>query len=590
VKPIHFLTVLWGNAYTQTYLNVSLPAQLAPGNLPAVGMVPGSIYKIYTTSIDARTLEADPRIAEAKRHIHVQIIVFAPTAEGLRFESSMEQFAVGVDAAQATGAMISILSPDAVFADGAFAAIHRLHASGKRLIMTAAPRTRLAALPGALRQAVVPDAHGALTIPPRVLMQVALEHLHPITEALFWDNPNFSSRPSILYWWVRRNAPRAVLAHCFHLHPILVDPADRNIKLTDSADGEFIHGVCPDPRTHHIVTDSDELACVEMSGDSHEHGLNHPGGASMENVFRWSQWSCNPTHLRFFKHPILLHAGPVPAQSEISPEARLVVKTLAARLSALHRELLRPRWERYIRSWQGWLTENSWTYCRPRWLADTGMNFPLNACCPSDLIVVEGRLTADLPVELKASFHRDVLDEKKVSRGGFLWTFPARAAYCPVLQITANPPVSRELLFIGSIRIWRTVWHKLQHDYRAGRADPVWLEWQGLGPGYELSGPCNVRIRHPRGIVSLTIETQAMDMQLVPGPIQTHTLPLDLEHPERPVSVNLKGRHRVLAISCRETAFRRAQKELAQIPHFLFTSLFTSAGRQRLARRLGWTR
>lgn len=590
MKATHFLTVLWGKAFIGNFLDLVLPAHLAPGNLPAFADVPGAVYKIYTTGEDASVLRADPRVVEANRQVRVEIIEFAPTAAGLKFASSMEQFSLGASAAHTLGAAVVFLPPDVVLADGAFAALRRLHADGKRLIMLATPRARLATLPDALHQAVPPDPRGALAVPPRLLMEIGLEHLHPISDALFWDNPRFSAHPSHIYWWVRRKPPRAVLAHCFHLHPLFVDPVNKEVNMSDSADGEYIHEVCPDPHTHHIVTDSDEMAGVELSRESHMTGLDLLAPASIERVYDWSQWWCNPTHLQFFRHPILLHSGPPPAGAEIPAAPQRIVETLSAKIASLQRKLQRPRWQGGFLSWQGWFTEHFWSYCQPSWRHETGFTFPLSACWPSDLVVIHGRLGSGGPVTLTAQWNGHAVGEKRVHQGEFRWVLPAALAYYPELQITSAPPVAKSVLFIGSIRIWRSAWHHLRHEYLPGRADPVWLEWEGLPPSREINGPCTVRVAPFPGLVSLQIKVQPMEEPNPSAGIRTVTLPLDPAHPDRPLTVHLPGPHRLLAATCRETFSRRAQKEVAQTLHLLIDSIFTSAGRQHLARAVGWAR
>ena len=60
LNAYHFLTPVWGKAYTKTYLELVMPAQLSQGNLKAFAGAPSSRYVIYTTEADAETIKASP--------------------------------------------------------------------------------------------------------------------------------------------------------------------------------------------------------------------------------------------------------------------------------------------------------------------------------------------------------------------------------------------------------------------------------------------------------------------------------------------------------------------------------------------------
>lgn len=575
MKSVHFLTVVWGEAFVRTYLDLVLAAQLAPGNLPAFADVPGSLYKIYTTAEDAPFLRADPRVAEAGRHLPVRIIEFAPSRAGLKFESAMAQLARGIAEAHPENAAVSFLPPDVIFATGSFAALRRLHQAGKRLVMVLTPRARLATLPTALRQVVTPAADGALAVPARLLMRLALANLHPVSETLLCDGPQHSTHPSHLYWWVRREPPRALLAHCFHVHPLLVDPVRQDIQVNDSVDGEYMHNVCPDPRTHHLVSDSDELAGVELSRDGHLATLGQPGSLKADDVVQWSHYHCNPTHLAFFRQPVVLHDGPPPSCGEVEKVSRPMVQYLTAKIADYQRALDPPRSSTLLQSWRGWLGEHAVDLLRPHWCFDLGYTYRLQACWPSDLVVIEGRLEGFTPVKLLAEWSGQPLDETTIHPGHFRWVVPARLAYHPTLRLLTEPALPNHQLIIGSVRIWRSVLHRIRHEYRPGRAAPAWIEWTGLQSGHVIADHCSARVFPQLGLISLSLEVQSMDDDRQPGARSSHTWLLDAAHPGATLSIHLPGRHRLLSVSGREKRFRRCWKELVQIPYFLAKPLLS---------------
>ena len=49
---LHLITVVWGNEFLKTFLNITLPSQLSEGNIPALDKKCIPIYYIYTRSED----------------------------------------------------------------------------------------------------------------------------------------------------------------------------------------------------------------------------------------------------------------------------------------------------------------------------------------------------------------------------------------------------------------------------------------------------------------------------------------------------------------------------------------------------------
>jgi hypothetical protein len=587
----HLITVVWGRNFVRTYLDLILPTQLSPGNLPAFADAPGSLYKVYTTTADAQVIRNDPRFIEAERHLRTQIIEFAPSPEGLEFDAMIQNHRRAIIEANAVAAVIIVLSPDAICADGSFAALRRLHQAGKRLVLLTGFRASLDALSQLLPQMAPPDACGAVTLPPRLLMRMALAHPHPISRALFWDAESFTYHPSNLYWWVRKEPPRAILARCFHLHPLMVDPERKDLAPESSIDDDYIHTACPNPDTHHIVTDSDEIACVELSREDHLGNSVGDVRASVTTVAVWCFSFCNKTHLNLAQQAILLHDGPAPAQ-KAAVEARshkLVERIFRALKAHRHRIALLKRYEPWLR-WRGWLFEQYWlsSDLRLRRIHRGGeaQIFRLDACWPTDLIVVQGIAFGHSPLRVRMEVSGQLVCERFIPPGPFEWAMPAHASYHLVLQYEVFDRTPKNYVRVKRIGLWRTVIHHLKHDYQSKRPAPLWLEWEGLLPGHRLNGPAKLRVIPHWGVVSVTLTIESIDDagQTASPPVSI-ILPLASARPDEFISVNLSGTYRLLAVKCNEKRSWRVLKGIAQILQVTST-LFTKAGWWRLGRRL----
>ena len=255
----HAVTHVWGRTYLDTFLNLCIPNQLAPGNVAA--LPPGSRYRIQTRSIHLDELESHPGVKALRNVIPVDIVVVDALDErmgvtrdhGLMIKCHQEAVA---DALAADAAII-FLSADFILSENALAVVVRRHRDGYRAVVNTGLRLAKESFLQHLHEAQTPLA----TLSSRQLVRIALPHLHPHTRSMFVDARPFCKFPVAVYW---RVGDEGLLARCLHLHPLMVDPV---IPLLPrgSNDGHYLCEVCPDVSRVHVVTDSDELQMFELT-------------------------------------------------------------------------------------------------------------------------------------------------------------------------------------------------------------------------------------------------------------------------------------------------------------------------------------
>lgn len=77
----------------------------------------------------------------------------------------------------------------------------------------------------------------------RALVRIALPHLHQHERDMHRDARPSIADPVAVYW---RVGDDGLLARCFHLHPLMVDPIVA-IELKGTVDGHYLSQACPDP-------------------------------------------------------------------------------------------------------------------------------------------------------------------------------------------------------------------------------------------------------------------------------------------------------------------------------------------------------
>ncbi len=267
-EAYHVITAVWGQEFGNLFLDLCLPNQLSPGNLPALPA--GSRYRILTTEADATWIAADPRLEAVRQHLPVDVVGISaeefedrgkPGRLPNRYKMMTACHRRAIAEAAGERAVLIFLSPDIVLSDGTMAALVRRHAAGARAVLSTGLRLSRETFMAAL------DADAsARTLPSRELVALALQHLHPWTESLMVDGRSANEFPTSVYWPVRSGARlEGILVRALHLHPLLVDPVRRTELPRGTIDGHYLMRCCPKLKACHVVEDSDELAVFELT-------------------------------------------------------------------------------------------------------------------------------------------------------------------------------------------------------------------------------------------------------------------------------------------------------------------------------------
>lgn len=270
----HFIVAVWGEEYVDTFLNVCLPSLLTPGNLEAFENEPGAVFKIYTSPQDADRIARSEPFARIKRIMPARTILVDRLATpdnqaACQYEGSLISMRkchmMATEEGLREQAAMVYLSPDAVWSEGALSRMGEITRSGKRALLLSGLRVTKEDFQAKFLDIFANGAGGA-PAPPRELARLGLDHLHPLTEALFAGSEKFSMKMAFQVYW--RANRRGFLARCLVMHPLMVRPRLANPSLRLSFDADYLLSACPDYEDYHIVTDSDEMVALEMSDRS----------------------------------------------------------------------------------------------------------------------------------------------------------------------------------------------------------------------------------------------------------------------------------------------------------------------------------
>jgi hypothetical protein len=298
----HILVPVWGAAYCDLFTNVSLPSQLADGNLPSLPHKDRCLYHVLTLADDQPRIEASEAWQRLKSLMPVRVEIWNEH-ERTPHETMSACLRRGITFADRHDAASLFFNPDLVFADGAVDAMVKRVGAGHRVIFTTGIRL--------LKQTVVPEIErhrqaGKIVVAPHELVAIAMRNLHPISRQNFWIGDTGTLLPATLFWPV---ADEGLLARCFHLHPLLVWPQNKNVVFDGTVDDDFVSMACPNNANDHIVIDSDELLMCEISDFSRTSETSYRRG-SISDAVDWAESRTDERHRRLATFPIRFHSKP----------------------------------------------------------------------------------------------------------------------------------------------------------------------------------------------------------------------------------------------------------------------------------------
>ncbi|MEM8782846.1 MAG: hypothetical protein AAGE65_08300 [Planctomycetota bacterium] len=335
----HYVTAVWGERFVQRFLDVVLPTNLSDGNLAALGDRIGDVYRLFTTPQDAQTIVHHPIYARLADLVEVRVDSIEPWLQGGlgKYRILGRAHHLALESALSEQAAAVFLSPDAVFADGAFARLRALTLQGKRRVLLAGVRAEASGWLRDIRGRCPQPPDQPWVITPRDAMAAALRHAHPWTRSVRWDAPRLNSHPSHLYFPIADADDdtrwRGAVCRAFHAHPLLVWPREVRGKFHRTVDGDLSNAVPAEPDEIHLITDSDELAAVELSdADAVYIRPEIPKEDREERVAEWSARAADADHWDYFNRPIRLRGD------DLSEEQWAPAEQLAARVAGAVRE------------------------------------------------------------------------------------------------------------------------------------------------------------------------------------------------------------------------------------------------------------
>lgn len=332
-QKVVFLLPIWGARYIDSFSEFGLRTLLAPGNIPAMSAEFDCEFIFLTRAEDIDVFDSYPPVQRLRDFCRVS---FSPIDYLIVDTSYSATITIAfVNAVRARGeemldTYFVFLVADYIMADGSLSSlIPHLHAGRGAIQAGNFQVVEEDFLP--LIADYADMRNECIAIPPRSLVRLALDHLHPVTFGNFPEvDILHTDHCNRLFWCADDDT---IIARYFLLHMLCIRPEVTDFEIGSSCDYSFVPEMCPSGNWY-TFSDSDEYLVVEHQPLLHESRHIKPGGMTLTDLAQLTALWATQYHRENILNTIIFHAAAPDADALITAqrEAESYVSRLTSEL------------------------------------------------------------------------------------------------------------------------------------------------------------------------------------------------------------------------------------------------------------------
>ena len=307
-----FLLPVWGEPYVTQFLDLSLRTLLAPGNIPAVAEVCDCTFRILTLPGQDTHFQGHPMFELLARSCRVVFTAIDDlVVPGVHSLTITQAYVRGMRASgpAMTQTYFVFLVADYVMADGSLRHVLRHIEAGASGVTTGNFQI-VKEDAGPIVSAMVRDPSAPLSVSPRALLRIALDHLHPVVLASMPASASHTMICNRLFW---RAGDGTLVARFYLRHMLCIRPETDAFEIGSSCDYSFIPEMCPSGRVV-AIEDSDDYCVIEMQPRAHERDYIAPGRLTERRLAAGLREWTTAEHRQNAHTPVVFHSGDLPRE------------------------------------------------------------------------------------------------------------------------------------------------------------------------------------------------------------------------------------------------------------------------------------
>src|SRR6516164_5184217 len=344
--PTRVITYAWGEKYVDTLLTLTLPALLAPGNLPYVASeVPCELVILSQRRFFSK-FDRDPVIARLRnicpvRFISLDDLIVSKDKYGMTLTYALHRAFSDLGPAMTEHWQI-FLNADFILADRSLRTVIRHLSRGQRIVASPSYCTIAEEVTPELRKHL-DAATSTLSIPHRELARLILQHRHTVIRGKTVNQTSFHMRYMDQFYWSIDDS--TLIGSQMPVSIVGLRPERYVAEPNSYWDFGLIWEYCPQAEIC-VIGDSDECVMLELRDKSVAEDqvvLGPPNNQEIaERMVTW----VTPYQRHFLNFPLTLHDRDLPPTvEEVRAKLRSFVDEVMSNAPPLPSHIKHSQWE-----------------------------------------------------------------------------------------------------------------------------------------------------------------------------------------------------------------------------------------------------
>jgi hypothetical protein len=344
--PTRVITYAWGEKYVDTLLSLTMPALLAPGNLPYVASEVPCELVILTQKRFFSKFNCHPTIARIRnicpvRFVRLDDLIVAKDKYGMTLTYALHRGFSDLGPAMTEHWQI-FLNADFILADGSLRTVIGHLSRGQRIVASPSYCTIAEEVTPELRKHL-DAATSTLSISHRELARLILQHRHTVIRGKTVNQTFFHMRYADQFYWSVDDS--TLIGYQMPVSIVGLWPECYVEEPHSYWDYGLIWEYCPKSEVC-VIGDSDEFTMLELRGDSVAQDQIILGPLNKAEIAQRMVTWVTPYQQHFLKYLLTLHAGDLPSNIDDSrAKLRSFVKEVISNTPTLPSHIKHSQWE-----------------------------------------------------------------------------------------------------------------------------------------------------------------------------------------------------------------------------------------------------
>ena len=310
--PTRIITYAWGETYVDALLTLTLPALLAPGNLPYVASEVPCQLVILTERRFFSKFDRHPTIAQIRKLCPIRLVrlddlIVSKDKYGMTLTYALHRGFRDLGPAMTEQWQI-FLNADFILANGSLRNVIRHLSRGERIVAAPSYCTIAEeAIPELRRQ--FDSTNSILSVPPRELARLVLQHRHVVIQGKTVNQSSFHMRYADQFYWSVDDG--TLIGYQMPVSIVGLRPERYVAEPNSYWDFGLIWEYCPQAKVC-VIGDSDELLMLELRDKRVAEDQVVPGPANKQEIAERMVTWVTPYQRHFLDFPLTLHDRDLP--------------------------------------------------------------------------------------------------------------------------------------------------------------------------------------------------------------------------------------------------------------------------------------